>query len=497
MQIKYLLKYNKINRLVAAVVILTLVMSIFSSCEEDSNLGRPFYDENELVIRSYLEKNDDLSECVKALERTGFSTLLQLAGTYTFFAPNNEAFNKYYTDNNISGLDQISTDDLTELMSQLIVEDDSIPSTMFPIGRLLYKNLLGDDLMTSVGGEEGNSFFINGILLEEVDVHLLNGIVHKTTGLIPLEKSLADALADNKNYSVFYNAMVETGIIDSIANISSSNRNRLTLLIETNEQLKEAGINSVEDLKLIYSNTEDLKSLDNGLNQYMRYHICDKYLPLNDIRDNRKYTTLSGFPINFNVDDEAYKLNYRIEYQYENEEIVDSTIIYQSINYSNANVKRYNGVAHEMNEVLDFYVIQPGFERFDAELLELEPEIIFETSGSYIEFNSDKNLNYRSSDVGEFIEFEGPYLFAGQTYQVHYQTTLKTSGYFDYSIFSVKVNGEMVGEPFAARWINDIGTIEVKKSGPVIIRITIEGVHLRPDDNNIRLKFLDFTPVEN
>ena len=50
-------------------------------------------------LYTQISTREDLSTFGKCLELTGYDTLLNISGSYTVFAPSNEAFNQFFSEN--------------------------------------------------------------------------------------------------------------------------------------------------------------------------------------------------------------------------------------------------------------------------------------------------------------------------------------------------------------------------------------------------------------
>ena len=67
-------------------------VSLITSCREEEPL-EVFFEEDELLISAYLDKHaDTYSTMIRVLEITGLKSTLNAYGHYTFFAPDNAAF---------------------------------------------------------------------------------------------------------------------------------------------------------------------------------------------------------------------------------------------------------------------------------------------------------------------------------------------------------------------------------------------------------------------
>jgi hypothetical protein len=138
-----------------------------------------------------------------------------------------------------------------------------------------------------------------------------------------IRKSIVDKLAEDNSYSIFYQGLVATGLVDSLRadkdtsydfrkyyNIDltytqgSGSRDELpkvrqygfTLLMESDSVLKSNAINNLSDLKTyaatVYNavypedaNITDLTNRKNSLNRFIAYHIINKKLSLQKFID--------------------------------------------------------------------------------------------------------------------------------------------------------------------------------------------------------------------
>lgn len=92
------------------IVILTLIVAL-ASCrkkEFDAYYGRP--DNLEPPIYQQLQTMGTFSNFLACVDKAGYKGSLSAAGSWTVFAPNDEAFAAYFKDNNLSGLEGISED---------------------------------------------------------------------------------------------------------------------------------------------------------------------------------------------------------------------------------------------------------------------------------------------------------------------------------------------------------------------------------------------------
>ncbi|MFV0593842.1 MAG: fasciclin domain-containing protein [Draconibacterium sp.] len=469
------------------------LLPILSACSD--NYVTEVYTDEELTISRYLERDENFSELLSAMKRTQYFNILALQGTYTLWAPNNDAFYRYYEKMGVSGLDQLDDATVTKLVATHII-GEKIPSVNFESGRLPYP-LSEESLIMSFGTEGISSTKVNGISLGEIDMFRTNGVIHELNEVIaPADKTMAEVLQENADYSIFYEAMTATGIIDTLASRTERNRNRFTLLVESNDALAQAGINSYDDLKAAYSSTNDVTDPADSLNQFMRYHIITEDLTALEFK-TWTYNTVLNYPINITVDDQI-KLNAVSE---------GGELVFGTLNLNYVDVLAWNGIIQRMESILPVIDVQPQPVLFIGTSIclnsnELDAEkVIYGDDATPPWISSDAEvLQYLCTDVGDYVEFYSPYLF-NVTYKIYYENSTYNPGR---TIYGIYINDEMVGEPFVNEYQKVslssgqkglyVGKVTLNASGQQRVKVKVEGSYLYPDDNFIRLKKIYFEP---
>jgi len=86
------------------------IVLFFSACnkkEWDEYYGRP--DNLAPPIYQQLQERGNFTSLLAVIDKSGYKDIIAKAGAYTFFAPNDDAFKKYFQENNISGADKIDS----------------------------------------------------------------------------------------------------------------------------------------------------------------------------------------------------------------------------------------------------------------------------------------------------------------------------------------------------------------------------------------------------
>lgn len=73
------------------------------------------------AIYQTLQARGNFINLLACIDKAGYTTTLSTAGYWTFFAPNDDAFKKYFTANNITSVDQISVTTATNIVTYCLV----------------------------------------------------------------------------------------------------------------------------------------------------------------------------------------------------------------------------------------------------------------------------------------------------------------------------------------------------------------------------------------
>lgn len=324
-------KYFLMTMLVACA----LGMVVSCSDEPDTSNYYTFTGE---MMNDYLENHSEFSEFTTIVKRAGMMELLSAYGHYTCFPPTNEAFAEYYKKRGITSSDQLTDADCDTIARTHLVGNMYATSEMND-GVLTTANMNRRYIEVShaLDSDSNAVVFLNRsahIIFSMQDDSVENGIMQPVSEVLESSNSmLPDVMKLNPKISLFYTALVETGLVDSLYKFRDDSYNAkdyprykytshvnketatapdekkygFTAFVPTDSVLKEKyGITTVEQLyekaceiyDAVYpedANSEDhgfdkIDKRTNPLNRFIAYHILDRdvkgwnYLtPLNDI----------------------------------------------------------------------------------------------------------------------------------------------------------------------------------------------------------------------
>ncbi|OMP78141.1 fasciclin domain-containing protein [[Flexibacter] sp. ATCC 35208] len=259
---------------------------------------------DEVTIIGYLENYpDQFSEFRKILNITGDDGFLGVYGTYTVFVPNNNAVASFLKSTGHSTLESMDVQKLKDIVKFCIIQD-TINTTTFSDGKLSKLTMFGQYLITgaaNVSGETRITVNRQANILK-ANIRVSNGIVHVVDNVLtPATETLAGMLANNPKYSIFTQALRETGLYDTLnvpaGSNTDSSRRWLTVLAESDSAINAAGFGTYAALKARYSHTGDPTQLEDSLHLYVDYHILYGVKYLADIVTSSSHTTLAPLEV--------------------------------------------------------------------------------------------------------------------------------------------------------------------------------------------------------
>lgn len=266
--------------------LLMMMAALFAleSCKKTEIVESTTTDVN---IVGYLDKRtDSFSLFRQILDRTETSAFLNAYGAYTCFAPTNSAVTKYLAK---IGATSVASADLAVLkdMVRLHLLEDTVYTGSFTDGKLPVITMYGQFLVTSVANKSGvSSYVVNRqASVLESNIRVGNGIIHIIDEvLLPAAKTIAEQLAAKPEYSIFVQALQETGFYTRLNTVDANINNRWkTVIAESNRALADSGITTYAQLKAKYSQTGNPALANDSLNMYVAYHVTEGLKFLGDI----------------------------------------------------------------------------------------------------------------------------------------------------------------------------------------------------------------------
>jgi len=235
----------------------------------------------------YLDKRiDSFSLFKQILDRTGNTAYLNAYGAYTLFAPTNSGVKAYLQKIGAASVDAADVNTLKDMVRLHLLED-TVYTNSFTDGKLPVITMYGQYLVTSVSNKNGvSSYVINRqASVLESNIRVGNGIIHIIDNvLLPAVKTIAQQLEEKPEYSIFVQAMKETGFFVKLNTVDADTSKKwVTVFAESNQALADSGFATYAALKAKYSKTGNPANANDSLNMYVAYHVSQGLKFLGDI----------------------------------------------------------------------------------------------------------------------------------------------------------------------------------------------------------------------
>ena len=329
----------------------TIVISVIAltgmtmACSDDPSSENYYTQTGEMAATYLMNRPRQFSEFVEIIKRSKVVSLdlLGTYGSYTVFAPTNEAIDHYLAGKGMSSVAELSEEDCDTIAANHVI-DRAFFTTEFSDATLPTANMLDryltitcDSDMVSDPGRVRVAYYLNSSSkILNADDSVNNGVVHTMERVIDAANDmLPDMLKRDSTISLFYQALKVTHLDDSLQayidpnyhisidsveqgrcyatggeydNVSYMRRRYygFTGFIEPDEVYRRHGINNLDDLKAhakkVYDEMypEDADVTDptdrrNSLNRFVSYHFMDRRAAYNQL-------TVDNIMLNANFD---------------------------------------------------------------------------------------------------------------------------------------------------------------------------------------------------
>ena len=314
---------RKYKFLAIAAFIVSAAQVAFVSCSDDPGVENRFTTTAEYAS-DFLRNREKFSEFSAIVDRSKMMDLLGTYGSYTVFAPTNEAIQKFLAGRGLTSIDQLSQADCDTITFNHIIEQ-AFFTTDFNDGTYPQMNMLErpmtitcDSDTVSIPGQVQLAVYINKeARMIQMDDSVENGVVHTMNSVIGAKNAmLPDVLAEDSAISLFVDALVACHLDDSLQRYIDESYSvgsdsidwtndalcihtaveydnvaypehryfKFTALTPRNDVFEKYGVTDLEGMKQLAHRlydpvypedaaNEDLTSRDNALNRFISYHL--------------------------------------------------------------------------------------------------------------------------------------------------------------------------------------------------------------------------------
>ncbi len=360
---------RKQDRTWGLIAVMSLALLCMLSCKKTEIQQSTTEDTN---IVDYMRKNPDTySELVKILDRTNISPFLNAYGTYTVFAPNNNAIAKYLQKIGKKSTDELDTATLKNIVRFHLIQD-TVSTASFTDGKLAQPTMYGQFLITGVNADGVTTVNRQGRIVQS-NILTGNGYIHQIDQVLePATLTTAQTIEQNPKFSIFTQAMKSTGFYNLLntTNNPDTTKRLLTVLAESDSVLRLNGIFSYADLKNRYNNTGNPSNPADSLYLFVAYHILSGVKYVADIVTLPSHQTFAPESvITTTLSDDSVLLN----------QVMFNNVLEKGvpIDRKNSDNSATNGVVHSLLGNIILKVRLPYRVDFD---IAAQPEIVKLTS---------------------------------------------------------------------------------------------------------------------
>lgn len=301
----------------------------FTSCSDDEEDDvTPVVQETVLpaTVVDIAASDENFSSLVAALQKADLVSTLQGSGPFTVFAPTNEAFATFLSDNNFSTLEDVPTDVLTNVLLNHVVSANALSTSLsngYVAGMSAGPGSTKADLYVNI--DDGVT--INDANVTTADIQSQNGVIHVIDRVIP-SASVVDIALQNRDCTNLIEALTRDDLTtDFVAILSGTGP--FTVFAPTNA--------AFEDL-LVELDVATLDDIDVAtLEAVLKYHVISgANVEASTLVDDQIVSTLLEESFTIDLDNGAQIIDGR-------NRTADITL---------TDVQGSNGIIHVINKVI-------------------------------------------------------------------------------------------------------------------------------------------------
>ena len=213
---------------VALFVVASIQVAVVS-CSDDPGVEN-YYTQSKEYASTYLKNRDQYSEYLKILERARGEYNLRLVdmlgtyGSYTVFAPTNDAVEQYLAERGLSSVEELSVADCDTIALNSIIEaayfSTDVNDGPYPKSNML-EHILNINSYKEWDAQKQDSvlaMYVNQVsLITHADDSVANGVVHTVSTVVGSPNDLIGAIILKDQKCVLYaTALQVTGIMDTL-----------------------------------------------------------------------------------------------------------------------------------------------------------------------------------------------------------------------------------------------------------------------------------------
>lgn len=242
-------------------------------------------------INSFLAAQEDFSLFAEAIVQAGAASYLDAWGTYTVFAPNNNAMQAFLQSEGKGSVGDLSESDVKDLVNLHIIQD-TVSTGQFRDGKIQRNSVFGMFITTAVQNIDGESYFVlnkeSKIIMPNIRTG--NGVVHGVDKVFTkVTNTVMEEIEADPNLSLFAEALHLTGL-DALLNQRIAEQ-FFSVLAVSNSAFAQRGFNTIQDLVDKYNHTGNPTNPEDSLYMHIAYHVLPDLKYVSDLAFSSSHTT--------------------------------------------------------------------------------------------------------------------------------------------------------------------------------------------------------------
>jgi transforming growth factor-beta-induced protein len=197
------------NKISLLLIIPVFGISMLTACEKDNDEAT-----TDKTVTEYAVSDKNFSILVQALTKANLADVLNGEGSFTVFAPTNDAFNALFAQLGVSGIEDLSAATLTPILLYHVLgaeeKSSMLTSGYYPTLSPAQGNFSTMYISTTSGVTVNKDAKVT---LADVDVK--NGVIH-AIDMVLLPPTVVDAAIANGNFTYLVQAVVKAGLVETL-----------------------------------------------------------------------------------------------------------------------------------------------------------------------------------------------------------------------------------------------------------------------------------------
>jgi transforming growth factor-beta-induced protein len=215
---------------------------VFSSCEKEEDPPMNPIEDGPESIAAIASDNEDFSILVEALAKADLVSTLDGAGSFTVFAPDNDAFSALFTELGVSGIADLSAEALTPILLYHVLGEtktsgmlsDGYYSSLSPAQGRTVSMYIGTSGGVSINGDAN---------VVSADIEASNGVIHAIDAVL-LPPTVVDIAAKNENFETLVAAVIGADLAGTLSAADGT----FTVFAPTDDAFAALGMDLPADL---------------------------------------------------------------------------------------------------------------------------------------------------------------------------------------------------------------------------------------------------------